>query len=263
MSYETGTATDYADLLDKLNSFLAKGHALPPAWTGTGTGVLSGLIGTTASVQETITVTWTSATAFTVTGSVSGSLGAGTVGTAFSSAVVAFTATAGTTAWVAGDKAVFVMTRPLTAMRSYPERAADRPPVASERPHHLAKRLLRARGVGDEHLGAYDPHPAQCRARDVRVHADLLGGTLELVPSHSGQRRRGSHRRIRRTRAHWNDSVNAGTALLNYICRERPSEWSKYRLSIGALPCDAIRHGTFLGRRHAHSDRQSHQAISV
>lgn len=115
MSYEIGTATSYTNLLDKLNTFLLKGHALPISWTGTGTGTLAGLIGTASSVQETITVTWTSATAFTVTGSVTGSMGSGTVGTAFSHARCAFTAT-GT--FVAGDTAAFVMTKPWQALRS-------------------------------------------------------------------------------------------------------------------------------------------------
>ena len=79
MSYETGTATSYTDLLNKLDTFLRKGHALPVTWTGVGNGTLSGLIGTATTVLETITVTWTSATAFNVSGSVTGSMGSGTV----------------------------------------------------------------------------------------------------------------------------------------------------------------------------------------
>ena len=118
MSWESGTATSYTDLLDKLNTFLAKGHALPPVYTGTGNGTISGLIGTAASVFETITVTLTGATTFDVTGSVTGSMGSGTVGTPFSHAKVAFTVTAGSTAWQSGDTIAFVMTPPWVAERS-------------------------------------------------------------------------------------------------------------------------------------------------
>lgn len=118
MSWESGTATSYTDLLNKLNAFLTKGHALPPVYTGTGNGTISGLIGTAASVFETITVTLTGATTFDVSGSVTGSMGSGTVGTPFSHAKVAFTVNAGGTAWVNGDTIAFVMTPPWVAERS-------------------------------------------------------------------------------------------------------------------------------------------------
>ena len=118
MSWESGTATSYTDLLDKLNTFITKGHALPPSYTGTGNGLITGLIGTGASVQETITVTLTAATTFDVSGSETGAMGSGTVGTPFSHANVAFTLTAGGTAWVAGDTITFVMTAPWVALRS-------------------------------------------------------------------------------------------------------------------------------------------------
>lgn len=117
MSWETGTATDYLDLLNKLDAFLVKGHALPPSYTGTGTGLISGVIGTSTSVQETITITFTSATAFGVVGSVTGSMGSGTVGSAFSHARAGFTISAGGTAWAATDTIVFVMTPPWAQMR--------------------------------------------------------------------------------------------------------------------------------------------------
>jgi len=32
MSWESGSATSYTDLLDKPNAFLLKGHALPITW---------------------------------------------------------------------------------------------------------------------------------------------------------------------------------------------------------------------------------------
>ncbi len=118
MSYETGTATSYTDLLTKLDTFLRKGHALPVTWTGTGNGTLSGLIGTASSVLETITVTWSNSTTFAVSGSVTGSMGSGTVGTPFAHAKLAFTATAGGTPWQAGDTATFILTPPWVAVRS-------------------------------------------------------------------------------------------------------------------------------------------------
>ncbi len=118
MSFEIGTATDVADLMAKLNTFLKKGHALEPAYTGTGTGKITNLIGTASSVVETITITFTSATAFNVSGSVTGALAAGTVGVAYSASVVAFTVTAGGTAWAAADTIVFAMTPPWIEKRA-------------------------------------------------------------------------------------------------------------------------------------------------
>lgn len=118
MSWTTGTATSYTDLLTRLNAFLLLGHALPPVYTGTGNGLIAGLIGTASSVQETITVTLTGATTFTVSGSVTGSMGSGTVGTPFAHAKVAFTVTAGSTAWQSGDTIAFVMTAPWVALRA-------------------------------------------------------------------------------------------------------------------------------------------------
>lgn len=118
MSAEIGTATSVQDFLTKLDTFLRKGHSLDPAYTGTGNGTVTALIGTATSVLEVITVTFTSATAFDVAGSVSGSLGSGTVGVAFTASVCAFTLVAGGTAWVAGDTIVFTMTAPWTRKRA-------------------------------------------------------------------------------------------------------------------------------------------------
>lgn len=118
MSIYTGSAANYTALLDALNAALLEGHALSIAWGGAGNGVLSALRGKPSSVQETITVTWTSATAFNVVGSVTGSMGSGTVGSQFSHARLSFTATAGGTPWANGSTAQFVMTPPWTALRS-------------------------------------------------------------------------------------------------------------------------------------------------
>jgi len=104
MSHTSGTATSYVDLLDKLDTFLtATGHAWGKRFTGTGTGDLISYNGTASSVAETFTLTAINANTFSVVGSVSGALANATVGTPYTSAVVAFTITAGGTAYVAGD----------------------------------------------------------------------------------------------------------------------------------------------------------------
>lgn len=117
MSWETGSANHFADLLTKLDVFLLKGHSLPPVYTGTGNGRISGVIGTAASVQETITITMTGATTFSVAGSITGAMGTGTVGTPYTHAKVAFTVNAGGTAWVNGDTISFVLTPPYQRKR--------------------------------------------------------------------------------------------------------------------------------------------------
>jgi flagellar hook protein FlgE len=79
----------------------------------TGNGTLSGLGATSATVAQTITLTATSATQFSVVGSVSGNLGTATVGTAFTSGQIDFTINQGSTAFATGDT-ITVPTTPLT-----------------------------------------------------------------------------------------------------------------------------------------------------
>lgn len=117
MSVLIGTATDYADLLNQLDTFLTgTGMALTPSFVGTGNGTIAAL-GGSASVVETITVTFTSATAFGVVGSVSGSLGTGVVGTLFTSTKANLTITAGTTPFVATDAFTFAVAPKWTSLR--------------------------------------------------------------------------------------------------------------------------------------------------
>jgi hypothetical protein len=117
MSVKIGTATDYADLLNTLDTFLtAQGMALTPSFTGTGNGTIAAL-GGSAGVAEVITVTFTDATHFGVAGSVSGSLGTGTVGVAFASTKANLTITAGGTAFVGGDVFTFAVCPPWTSLR--------------------------------------------------------------------------------------------------------------------------------------------------
>lgn len=105
MSFATGTATDYSDLLDQLDTFLTgAGTTLAPSFVGTGDGPISGLAGGSASVAETITITFTDATHFDVAGSVTGSIASGVVGTPFTSTKINFEITAGGTAFVATDE---------------------------------------------------------------------------------------------------------------------------------------------------------------
>jgi len=102
--WATGTAADYLDLLDKLNDFLTlKGSAFGLSYVGTGNGTFTAYSGGASSVAETFTITATSATNWTVVGSISGSIGPATTGTPFSHAKLVFTITAGGTAFVAGD----------------------------------------------------------------------------------------------------------------------------------------------------------------
>jgi flagellar hook protein FlgE len=79
----------------------------------TGNGTLTGVSPTAATVPQTITLTATSATQFTVTGSVSGALGTATVGTPFTSSQANFTIAAGSTAFASGDS-ITLATTPFT-----------------------------------------------------------------------------------------------------------------------------------------------------
>lgn len=117
MSYEIGTATSHTDLLNKLNAFLLKGHTLmQPVYSNPVAAIVTP-IGKAASVYEVITVTFTSATAFGVVGSVTGSLGTGTTGTPFTSSKIDFTIPA-SGSWANGNTIVMQMTPPWVADRS-------------------------------------------------------------------------------------------------------------------------------------------------
>ncbi len=117
MSVQIGSATDFANLLNLLDTFLTgTGMALTPSFVGAGNGTIDAH-GGSAGVAETITVTFTSATAFNVAGSMSGSLGSGVVGTLFTSTKANLTITAGTIAFVATDAFTFAVTPPWASLR--------------------------------------------------------------------------------------------------------------------------------------------------
>lgn len=74
-----------------------------PGYVGTGNGTLTGVtFNYDAAVPEVWTITATSATNFTVSGSVSGAKAAATVGTHYDNGVIGFLITAGGTAFTAG-----------------------------------------------------------------------------------------------------------------------------------------------------------------
>ncbi len=81
--------------------------------TNAGNGTISGLGTNAATVAQTITITATSATTFSVVGSVSGALGTATVGTPFTSGQLDFTIAPGSKDFATGDT-ITVPTTPLT-----------------------------------------------------------------------------------------------------------------------------------------------------
>lgn len=125
MAYQAGIADSLLHLAEILDRFLTgggipdetdDGRHFVPGTGNTGNGGVYRILGTASSVTETITITLTSSSAFNVAGSVSGSLGSGTVGTPFSSAVADFEVRDGTTAFVATDSFTFGLTQsPLVA----------------------------------------------------------------------------------------------------------------------------------------------------
>ena len=118
MSFQSGTATGYDDLLNQLDTYLTgQGMCLSPLFTGAGNGLISNLQGGAASLAENITITFTASNAFNVAGSVSGAIGAGTVGTAFASSKLNFLITAGSIPFAAGDTFTFSTTVPWTSER--------------------------------------------------------------------------------------------------------------------------------------------------
>ena len=78
--------------------------------SNTGNGTCTQVYGGPDAVAENITITFTSATAFGVTGSVSGAKAAGTVGTLYSNSIIEFMITAGSAAFINGDTIVIVTT---------------------------------------------------------------------------------------------------------------------------------------------------------
>lgn len=76
----------------------------PTTYVGTGNGKMTQIAADVNAIDETWTVTFTSATNFTVTGSVSGPTASGVIGVAYDNNFLNFLISAGTTAFVAGDE---------------------------------------------------------------------------------------------------------------------------------------------------------------
>lgn len=82
----------------------------PSSFVGTGNGKMVNIVPDVDAVEETVTVTFTSATTFDVNGSVLGLHGTGTVGVPFDENTLNFTINAGSTPFVAGDEFTVVLT---------------------------------------------------------------------------------------------------------------------------------------------------------
>jgi hypothetical protein len=102
--FEIDTASDYLDLLERLNTFLtATGSAFGLTYAGAGNGSITGYKGGASSVAEVFTITAVSASHFHVVGTVSGAQPAATVGTPYTGDLIQFTINAGATDFGSGD----------------------------------------------------------------------------------------------------------------------------------------------------------------
>ena len=100
------------DLTDEPETFISLGTPVAVSsslvFTGLGNGTITSIAAVNSSVKpQLITVSFTSPTAFSVQGSVSGYIGAGTTAAPFTSTKVGFTITAGSTPFSAGDAFTF------------------------------------------------------------------------------------------------------------------------------------------------------------
>lgn len=108
MAYITDTASNYRDLMRRVRRFVT-GRAQHGAitLTGTGNGSVASIDTPVGGPSENWTLTATSATTFSVSGSVSAAQGTATVGTPFVGANISLTISAGTVPFVAGDSFTF------------------------------------------------------------------------------------------------------------------------------------------------------------
>jgi len=83
----------------------------PTSFTGTGNGKMTSITPGTNAVPETWSIVFTSATTFTVTGSVEGPTASGTTGSAYSNGFINFTITVGTTPFAIGDEFQLVLSQ--------------------------------------------------------------------------------------------------------------------------------------------------------
>jgi len=101
------------DLTDEPQTFISLGTPVisgEPTFYGIGNGTLSNFATQGSTVKpQLITVTFSSPSTFSVTGSVAGYIGAGSVGLPFASNVINFNSAAGSVAFAAGDKFTFAL----------------------------------------------------------------------------------------------------------------------------------------------------------
>jgi hypothetical protein len=115
--FETGTATNYKTLLEKLKDFATIANTVSDAVAGggnTGNGDVINEAADNAAPTEVWTLTATStgpSATFTVVGSVSGSQATATSGVAYDNGIVSFTITDGGTAWAISDSFTFNVTQ--------------------------------------------------------------------------------------------------------------------------------------------------------
>ena len=122
MAYKIGYANGHKELLVAVKGFLCdakKAYNIAAGVGNTGDGFVSAERAGAAPVDETWTLTATSATNFTVTGSVSGAQAAATVATPYDNGIVAFTIIAGDTAFIATDSFTFTVADGLGATELY------------------------------------------------------------------------------------------------------------------------------------------------
>ena len=122
MAFKIGYADGHKELLIALKGFLCnakKAYNIAAGVGNTGDGYVSAERASDSPVDETWTLTATSATNFTVTGSVSGAQAAATVGTPYDNTIVAFTIIAGDTAFVSSDSFTFDVADGLGATELY------------------------------------------------------------------------------------------------------------------------------------------------
>lgn len=105
MSHIVGTATGFRDFVNVLDAFLSgHGHAWGVLYSGVGNGRLIDYIGGPNSIPETFTITFSNATDYDVIGSVSGSIGSGSIGAPFASYWLNFDVIDGSVPFQAGDE---------------------------------------------------------------------------------------------------------------------------------------------------------------
>ena len=121
MAYKIGYANGHKELLVAVKGFLcdAKKAWNITAGANTGDGYVSAERAGAAPIDETWTLTATTATNFTVTGSVSGAQAAATVATPYDNGIVAFTIIQGDILFVAADSFTFVVVDGLGATELY------------------------------------------------------------------------------------------------------------------------------------------------